>query len=104
MTDQERKRQRLPLTRRQFIKGTALAGTGAALAKAGVFDLNTAHAQGAGTTHFLPGPTADYQVPTLCEMCVWRCGVIASGASPASVPAGMTAPAAGAVPVLLNMP
>jgi len=77
MTDQERKRQRLPLTRRQFIKGTALAGTGAALAKAGVFDLNTAHAQGAGTTHFLPGPTADYQVPTLCEMCVWRCGVIA---------------------------
>lgn len=68
-------REKWLLSRRQFLKGAALAGTGAALAKAGIFDLTPARAQ--GTTHFLPGPTADYQVYTMCEMCVWRCGVVA---------------------------
>ena len=77
MSEQGRKR-RFRLSRRQFIKGAALAGTGAALARTGVFDPGTARAQGGpGVTSFLPGPTADYQVSTLCEMCVWRCGVIA---------------------------
>lgn len=69
-------REQWQLNRRQFIKGAALAGTGAALAKMGVFDLGPAQAQ-AGPEHFLSGPTADYEVRTLCEMCVWRCGVVA---------------------------
>jgi thiosulfate reductase/polysulfide reductase chain A len=77
MTDKDNK-QYVQLTRRQFMKGATVAGTGAALAKAGVFDVDTAQAQGGvGTTNFLPGPTADYQVNTMCEMCVWRCGVTA---------------------------
>ena len=78
MTDQvndQSPKKHWRLSRRQFFKGAALAGTGVALAKAGVFDLGTAQAQ--GTTHFLSGPTADYEVRTMCEMCVWRCGVIA---------------------------
>ncbi|MBZ0287982.1 MAG: molybdopterin-dependent oxidoreductase, partial [Anaerolineae bacterium] len=68
-------REKWLLSRRQFLKGAALAGTGAVLAKAGIFDLTPAMAQ--STAHFLPGPTADYQVYTTCEMCVWRCGVTA---------------------------
>lgn len=63
------------LSRRTFLKGAALAGTTAAAVKSGLFDVGTAHASGTGPTHHLPGPTADYQVPTMCEMCVWRCGL-----------------------------
>ena len=62
------------LSRRQFIKVSAAAGAGAMLANAGLFNTNTAQAQ---DTRFLSGPTADYEVRTMCEMCVWRCGVIA---------------------------
>lgn len=65
------------LSRRRFMQGAALAGTGAALAATNLLDAGTAQAQAVGTVHHLSGPTADYQVSTMCEMCVWRCGVIA---------------------------
>ena len=56
------------LSRRNFLKlsGAAAAATG--LAGTGV---KTAFAQDSG------GPTYDTMVPTLCEQCVWRCGVLA---------------------------
>jgi thiosulfate reductase / polysulfide reductase chain A len=66
------------LSRRKFMKAAAITGGGAALAKAGFFDLDIARADDIkGNKHFLSGPTADYQIKTMCEMCVWRCGVIA---------------------------
>ncbi len=66
------------MNRRKFMKATAIAGGGAALAKAGFFDFGPAYADdNTGNKTFLPGPTADYEVRTMCEMCVWRCGVIA---------------------------
>lgn len=60
------------LTRRDFMRIAALAGTGAAYAAAN----NTAQARSDQGPH-LPGPRVDAIVPTLCEMCVWRCGVLA---------------------------
>ncbi|MFN8598072.1 MAG: molybdopterin-dependent oxidoreductase [Anaerolineae bacterium] len=59
----------IQLTRRNFLKLS-----GASLAAAGVAGLgvNTAHA--APRTE---GVTYDRVVPTLCEQCVWRCGVLA---------------------------
>lgn len=69
-----RKGKEIHLTRRQFLKGAGAVAAGTAAAAVWSMPL---HAQSPGTTQFLSGPTADYQVPTMCEMCVWRCGVIA---------------------------
>ncbi len=65
------------ISRRKFLKGAALAAGGVALAEAGFFDFGKALAQGGEGVTFLPGPNADYVVKTVCEMCVWRCGVLA---------------------------
>lgn len=61
------------LTRRDFLRLAGVAGTGAAYA---LTDVGSGSAQASpnGGPH-LPGPNSDYVVPTLCEMCVWRCGV-----------------------------
>jgi thiosulfate reductase / polysulfide reductase chain A len=64
------------ISRRKFMQAAAIAGGGVALAKAGFFDLAPALADDK-KGHYLSGPTADYEVRTMCEMCVWRCGVIA---------------------------
>lgn len=61
------------LTRRDFMRIAGLAGTGAAFA---AVSAKRTHAAPIGGPH-LPGATADYVVPTMCEMCVWRCGVLA---------------------------
>ncbi len=61
------------LTRRDFLRIAALAGTGAAYV---AVSATGAQAASSHPPH-LPGPRADYVVPTLCEMCVWRCGVLA---------------------------
>ena len=59
------------LTRRDFLRIAGIAGTGAAYA---AVSAKGAYADTVDGPH-LPGPGADYVVPTLCEMCVWRCGV-----------------------------
>ncbi|MFN8373045.1 MAG: molybdopterin-dependent oxidoreductase [Anaerolineae bacterium] len=64
------------LTRRQFMKAMALAGGGTAMLSSGIFG-GARRVLAQGTADYLPGPTADYQVSTMCEMCVWRCGVLA---------------------------
>lgn len=61
------------LTRRDFLRISALAGTGAAYAAIGT---PGARAAGIDGPH-LPDARNDYVVPTQCEMCVWRCGVLA---------------------------
>ena len=62
------------ISRRDFLKGLGAAGAGLIAARAGFLDVGTAQAQQSGP---LPAPNADYVVPTMCEMCVWRCGVLA---------------------------
>ncbi len=60
------------LTRRDFLRLAAMAGTGAA------YMAMTSDARAASTNGpHLPGPRVDAVVPTMCEMCVWRCGVLA---------------------------
>lgn len=60
------------LTRRDFLRIAAMAGTGAAYFAASA----KAHADNDNPNpSFLSGPRADYVVSTMCEMCVWRCGV-----------------------------
>ena len=58
------------LTRRDFMRIAAMAGTGAVYAATA----RPARAESIRRPH-LPGPNSDYVVPTMCEMCVWRCGV-----------------------------
>jgi thiosulfate reductase/polysulfide reductase chain A len=65
------------VTRRNFIKMAGLAAAGVTLSGAG---LPLARAAGLSTgpdTHHLPGAWTDAVVPSLCEMCVWRCGLLA---------------------------
>jgi thiosulfate reductase/polysulfide reductase chain A len=64
------------ISRRKFMQAAAIAGGGAALAHAGFFDLVPASADD-NTNSGRVRPTTDYEVRTMCEMCVWRCGVIA---------------------------
>src|SRR5688572_9115119 len=59
------------LTRRDFLRIAMLGGTGAAYLAA----TNIAHADDGENPTYLPGYREDYIVSTLCEMCVWRCGV-----------------------------
>ena len=56
------------LSRRNFLKLSGAAAAAAGLTGTGV---KTAFAQESG------GLTYDTIVPTLCEQCVWRCGVLA---------------------------
>ncbi|MCC7209298.1 MAG: molybdopterin-dependent oxidoreductase [Anaerolineae bacterium] len=67
------------MSRRQFLKGAALVTAGVAMQRVGMFDFRPTFAQGnpPGAANFLPGPNEDFIIPTLCEMCVWRCGVLA---------------------------
>jgi thiosulfate reductase/polysulfide reductase chain A len=61
------------LNRRKFLQAAGLAGTGVAIVGSGIGDIRRAEA--GGSVGHLPGSYADKIVPTLCEMCVWRCGV-----------------------------
>ncbi|MCC7446451.1 MAG: molybdopterin-dependent oxidoreductase [Anaerolineae bacterium] len=66
------------MNRRKFLKAAAVAGGGATLAHAGWLDLSTAFAATGESGENAPlSAAADYDVRTMCEMCVWRCGVIA---------------------------
>jgi thiosulfate reductase/polysulfide reductase chain A len=65
---------KIRFSRRTFLQAAGLAGTGAAMAGSGLDDFRHAEASG-GSIGPLPGPYADAIVPTMCEMCVWRCGV-----------------------------
>ena len=59
------------LTRRDFLKLAGLVGTGAAYA---TLNAHRTYAAPVPGPH-LPGPNGDTIIPTMCEMCVWRCGV-----------------------------
>ncbi len=59
------------LTRRDFLKIAAIAGTGATYAALSAHPARAQNRAGRG----MPDPRYDYVVPTMCEMCVWRCGV-----------------------------
>ncbi|HLF29224.1 MAG TPA: molybdopterin-dependent oxidoreductase [Anaerolineae bacterium] len=59
----------IQLTRRNFLKAS-----GAALGALGLTGLSFGAASAATESG---GPAYDQIVPTLCEMCVWRCGVLA---------------------------
>lgn len=63
------------LSRRQFLKGSSLVAGGAMLHGAGLLDFSAPVAP--IPPQFLPAPNDDYLVHTVCEMCVWRCGVLA---------------------------
>jgi thiosulfate reductase/polysulfide reductase chain A len=60
--------QIIQLTRRSFLKGSAAALGTLGLAGMGFSPASAAPAQTGGLTF-------DKIVPTMCEMCVWRCGV-----------------------------
>lgn len=65
------------VTRRNFLKMAGLAAAGVTLSSAGVPLAHAAGLQpGPGAGH-LPGAWSDAVVPSLCEMCVWRCGLLA---------------------------
>jgi thiosulfate reductase/polysulfide reductase chain A len=72
MSDQEHE---LHLTRRTFLQAAGLAGTGAVIAGSGLYDTEISQARDTSGPKPLPGSYTDAVVPTLCEMCVWRCGV-----------------------------
>ncbi len=59
------------LSRRRFLQITGASG----VAATGIVGLKKAEAQDGGSSGPLSGSYYDYVVPTLCEMCVWRCGV-----------------------------
>ncbi|MEW5985089.1 MAG: molybdopterin-dependent oxidoreductase [Chloroflexota bacterium] len=63
------------VTRRNFLKMAGLAAAGVAAGQMGLFKVSPAVAAD-GVDH-LPGPLSDAVVPSLCEMCVWRCGLLA---------------------------
>ena len=65
------------VTRRNFIKMAGLAAGGVTLSSTGLPLVRAARfGSGPGTDH-LPGTLTDVVVPSLCEMCVWRCGLLA---------------------------
>lgn len=71
-----------PISRRQFL---GLAGAGVVTAAAAASGLNLLNPLSAGRAsrlaaralRYAPPTQFDRIVPTLCEMCVWRCGVLA---------------------------
>lgn len=62
------------ITRRNFLKMAGLTAAGVTAAQLGMFK-SVRVAEAAGDVGHLPGPYADAVVPSMCEMCVWRCGL-----------------------------
>lgn len=65
------------VTRRNFIKMAGLAAAGVTLSGAGLPRVYAAGAAPGPDAGHLPAAWADAVVPSLCEMCVWRCGLLA---------------------------
>ena len=63
------------VTRRNFLKMAGLTAAGVTAGQLGLLSgVQPVLAQSNG---HLPGPMADAYVPGMCEMCVWRCGLVA---------------------------
>ena len=79
MTDEQNQLQ--PISRRQFLRWAGAAGITASVVAASGLDLLRplsagAATQAARTRRYAAPPTQfDREVATLCEMCVWRCGL-----------------------------
>ena len=62
------------ITRRNFLKMAGLTAAGVTAAQLGMFK-GVRVAEAAGDVGHFPGSYADAVVPSMCEMCVWRCGL-----------------------------